>query len=122
MTVDLSDKKIIFRCKSKVSKSGKKQYHFNVPNAPFRSQIINPDKKYLIYYVEESPQQNELITNDIGELQTFKPLLETKIPFYSNVAHPSGQYRINIPKDVIKNKLIDPIKQVEYWIYFVIKK
>ena len=119
MTVNLSNKRIIYRCRSKTSKSGKKQYHFNVPNLPFRSGVINPDIEYFVYYIEETPEQNKVITNDREKLQEFLPLLESKIPFVSKVAQPSGQYRINIPKDVIKNNLLDPQKKVNYWIYFV---
>ena len=122
MTLNLSKKRIIYRCKSKTSKSGKKQYHFNVPNSPFRTGVINSDKEYFIYYVEETPEQNEFITNDIEKLQFFLPLLENKMPFVTKVAKPSGQYRINIPKDIIKNNLLDPQKKVNYWIYFVREK
>ncbi len=119
MTVNFSNRRIIYRCKSKTSKSGKKQFHFNVPNSPFRSGIINPDKEYFIYYIEETLEQNKVVTNDLEKLKGFLPLLENKIPFASKVAQPGGQYRINLPKDVIKNNLLDPQKKVNYWIYFV---
>lgn len=119
MSVNLSKKRIIYRCKSKTSRSGKKQFHFNVPNSPFRTGVINPDNEYFIYYIKETQEQNEIITNDIEKLQIFLPLLEKKIPFVTKVAHPSGQYRINIPKDVIRNKYLDPNKEENYWIYFV---
>ncbi|MBD3197385.1 MAG: hypothetical protein GF317_20180 [Candidatus Lokiarchaeota archaeon] len=119
MTLDLSERKIIYRCKSEVAKSGKRQYHFNVPNTPFRSGLIDPDQEYFIYYVEDSPEQHKVITNDIEELQQFKSLLKSKLPFISKIAHPSGQYRIGIPKSEIKNRFIDPDTEKEYWIYLV---
>jgi len=119
MSVNLSNKRIIYRCKSRTSRSGKKQFHLNVPNSPFRTGVMDGDKEYFIYYVEETQDQNEIITNDIEKLQIFLPLLEKKIPFVTKVAQPSGQYRINIPKDVIRNKYLDPNKEENYWIYFV---
>ena len=69
MTVNFSNRRIIYRCKSKTSKSGKKQFHFNVPNSPFRSGIINPDKEYFIYYIEETLEQNKVVTNDLEKLK-----------------------------------------------------
>lgn len=78
MSVNLTNKRIIYRCKSKTSRSGKKQFHFNVPNSPFRTGVINPDNEYFIYYVEETQEQNEIITNDIEKLQTFLPILKKK--------------------------------------------
>lgn len=86
---------------------------------PVRSDVINLDKLYFIYYVENTSEQNEIVTNDLEELQKFKELLKSKIPFASKISHLSDQYRIGIPKSLIKNKLIDPIKEVEYWIYIV---
>lgn len=120
MTANLSNKRIIYRCKSKTSKSGKNQYHFNVPNSPFRKGVINPTKEYFIYYIEETIEQNEFITNDLEKLNFFLPLLKNKIPFVTKVAKPGGQYRINIPSAIIKNNLLDPHKKVNYWIYFAI--
>ncbi len=60
-----------------------------------------------------------MITKDIEKLQIFIPLLEKKITFVTKVAQPCGQYRINIPKELIRNKYLDPTKEIIYWIYFI---
>ncbi|MFX0073395.1 MAG: hypothetical protein ACFFAO_20140 [Candidatus Hermodarchaeota archaeon] len=92
-----------------------------MPNSPFKTGIINPNKEYFIYPIEETPEQNKIKTNNIEKLQQLKPLLKNYIPFSAKVAQPSGQFRINLPSDYIKNNLFDPQKKAKYWIYFVEK-
>lgn len=120
MNIDIANKKIVYRFKTKPARSGN-QYHFNIPSFAIKNKYINPQKEYWIYFGENNPKHDKEVINN-EKLQEFLEVLKGLLPFTAIPAKAGSQYRITIPSFLIENKYFDPNKDIIYWIYFVQEK
>ncbi len=122
MAVDVENKEIVYRYKTKLSGKGE-QFYFNIPAFVVKNNYINVKNEYWIYFEKVDPHRDKKVSTK-EQLQDLSKDLKNLIPFKAIPASAGSQYRITIPKFLIENNYIVPKSEKGdlFWIYIVIDK
>jgi len=111
MHIDEGLKKMPYHFSAVPSRSGD-QWWFNIPGQIIKSNFIDIDKKYTVYFVEKdlNPNVKDLSYDQILSYYNF-PAKPAK--------HSINQYHFTIPKRFIEDQYIFPEEKKKYWLFFI---